>query len=356
MAIIPCFLFLSLLSHSILLTKCDVDDDDLLRGINQYRASLNLTALNMAEGADCLADEIADSYNNQICTNTTPPNNATLPKFSDYPGVLTKCGPSATNTTGGGQILPACIHGQQQSLVLSTFTTNYASYLNSTQFSDIGIGSEDDWIVVVLTNTTGGGSNGFPVDDDDDLLRGINQYRASLNLSALNMARGADCLADEIADSYNNRICTNTTPPNNTTLPKFSDYPGVLTKCGLSATNTTGEGQILPACIPGQQQSLVLSTFTTNYASYLNSTQFSDIGIGSEDDWIVIVLTNTTGGGSNTTGGGSNTAGGGNNTTGGGSSTTGGGSNTTGDGSNRASSLAAMSPVVFSIICLFMLI
>lgn len=167
--------------------------------------------------------------------------------------------------------------------------------------------------------------NIFPV-DDGLLLQGINQYRTSRNLTALNMTQGADCLANEIADTYKNKICTNTTPPYNTTLPKFSDYPGPLATCGLNTTNATADGQILPACISvsGQQPSLVLSNFTSNYATYLNSTQFSVIGIGSEDNWIVIVLTNTTAGG--------------------------------GGGHSGASGLTTISPLVFSIICFIMLV
>ncbi|KAL0368004.1 UNVERIFIED_CONTAM: putative GPI-anchored protein [Sesamum calycinum] len=87
-------------------------EDNLLQGINQYRASLNLTALTKNDRAGCLADEIADQFKNQPCTNTT-------------------------------------------GLVLSNFTkSQYSGYLNGTQYTGIGVGSEDNWIVVVLTTST----------------------------------------------------------------------------------------------------------------------------------------------------------------------------------------------------------
>ncbi|XP_057771774.1 uncharacterized GPI-anchored protein At5g19250-like [Salvia miltiorrhiza] len=159
-SIIPSLLFLSLLSHSLLLGKCN-EDDDLLKGIQQYRANLNLTALATTTVAECIADEIADTYQNQSCTNATTFNatafNATT--FPSYAAIMSKCVLNATNASGSSQILPTCIPNQQN-LVVSDFTSKYATYLNSTGYSSIGVGSEDDWLVVLLTNITGISPNG----------------------------------------------------------------------------------------------------------------------------------------------------------------------------------------------------
>ncbi|KAL6571515.1 hypothetical protein OROHE_003158 [Orobanche hederae] len=159
MAFLSQILFLSLLLHSVHVIKCDDEEDDLIRGINQYRTSLNLTSLTKNDRADCLASEIADQLKNQPCTNSTGSNTVpgTEQQFPDYPKILAKCHLNVT-TTRDGQIMPACVPNLESGLVLSNFTkSQYSGYLNGTQFSGIGVGSENEWIVVVLTtNTTEG--------------------------------------------------------------------------------------------------------------------------------------------------------------------------------------------------------
>ncbi|KAK6146093.1 hypothetical protein DH2020_019962 [Rehmannia glutinosa] len=160
MASLSQFLLLSLLFHSILIIKCDDEEDNLVQGINQYRASLNLTALTKNDRAECLASEVADQFKNQPCTNSTGSNTVpgTEPQYSNFPGLLSKCHLNVT-TTRDGQILPACVPSLDPSLVLSNFTmSQYSGFLNDTQFSGIGVGSEDNWIVVVLTTSTPDGN------------------------------------------------------------------------------------------------------------------------------------------------------------------------------------------------------
>lgn len=133
----------------------------------------------------------------------------------------------------------------------------------------------------------------FDADEEDNLLRGINSYRASLNLTALRENDKAKCLADEMADQFKDQPCTNTTGANTVpgTEPQFSDYPKLLSKCDLNAT-TTRDGMIMPACIPNLVSDLVLSNYTkSQYSNYLNDTKFSGVGIGSDDNWVVVVLT-----------------------------------------------------------------
>ncbi|CAN4113441.1 unnamed protein product [Withania somnifera] len=158
MASVPSYLFLSvLLVHSLLFTfvKCDKEEDNLLQGINSYRASLNLTILRENDKAKCLADEMADQFKDQPCTNTTGANTVpgTEPQFSGYPKLLSKCKLNVT-TTRDGMIMPACVLNLVPDLILSNFTKSQYS----TNFSGVGIGSDDNWIVVVLTTSNPEGS------------------------------------------------------------------------------------------------------------------------------------------------------------------------------------------------------
>ncbi|XP_052188377.1 uncharacterized GPI-anchored protein At3g06035-like [Diospyros lotus] len=164
MACLQRCLFLSLLLHSILLNnytvKCDDEEETLLKGINSYRASLKLAALTKNDKAECLAEQMADQFKDQPCTNTTGSNTVpgTEPQFSTYPKLLAKCHLNVT-TTQEGAILPACVPKLDPSLVLSNFTkSQYSDYLNDTKYTGAGIGSEDNWIVVVLTTNTPKGS------------------------------------------------------------------------------------------------------------------------------------------------------------------------------------------------------
>lgn len=133
-------------------------------------------------------------------------------------------------------------------------------------------------------------------DEEDNLLQGINQYRTSLNLTALTKSDRAECLADEVADQFSNQPCTNSTGSNTVpgTEPQYGDFPNILRKCHLNVT-TTRDGQIMPACVPNLQPDLVLSNFTlSQYSRYLNDTQYTGIGIGSDENWVVVVLTTST--------------------------------------------------------------
>ncbi|XP_047329011.1 uncharacterized GPI-anchored protein At5g19250-like [Impatiens glandulifera] len=141
----------------------------------------------------------------------------------------------------------------------------------------------------------------FPAEslDEENLLQQLNSYRTSLNLSTLTENKNANCLAEELAEQFKNQPCTNTTGADTVpgTEPQFSNYPDLLVKCHLNITNTR-EGNVMPACIPNLVPDLVLSNFTqSQYSEYLNDSTFSGAGIGSEDNWVVVILTKDTVGG-----------------------------------------------------------
>ncbi|GMN46622.1 hypothetical protein TIFTF001_015803 [Ficus carica] len=320
-----------LLNHSV---KCDLDEEDsLFQSINAYRTSLNLTTLLKNENAHCLADEVAEQFQNQPCTNTTGANTVpgTEPQLADYPNLLAKCHLNVSNTRDG-VVLPACVPNLESTLVVSNFTkSQYSNYLNDTKFSGIGIGHEDNWIVVVLTTSTPEGSfvpsqdtsNGanprcFPADDDvldddkdddvdndvnddvdeeDVLLQSINAERAILKVAALINNKNADCFADEFADRFQDQPCSNTTGAITTpgTRPQLSNYPELLAKCNLNVS----DGLVLPACAPKSDPNRIHSDLkSSNYSNSLNDPKYTGVGIGSEDDWLVVVLisNSTTGG------------------------------------------------------------
>ncbi|KAG6764782.1 hypothetical protein POTOM_032268 [Populus tomentosa] len=135
-----------------------------------------------------------------------------------------------------------------------------------------------------------------PCDEEDALLQGINKYRTSFNLTTLTKNDNAECLAEEIADQFKNQPCTNTTGSNTVpgTEPQFPNYPSLLAKCHLNVSNTR-DGAVMPACVPNLDPSLVLTNFTrTPYSDNLNDTKFTGAGIGSDGNWIVVVLTTST--------------------------------------------------------------
>ncbi|KAI3837870.1 hypothetical protein MKW92_000114 [Papaver armeniacum] len=149
--------------------------------------------------------------------------------------------------------------------------------------------------VILLLSSTVKSDN----DEEETLLKSINSYRASLNLTAFTENDNAECLADKMADKYKKQLCTNTTGSNTVpgTETQFPDYPQMLEKCHLNI-NGTKDGIVMPVCVPRLDPTLVLTNFTqSQYSAYLNDTKYTGVGIGSEDDWIVMVLTTSTAGG-----------------------------------------------------------
>ncbi|KAJ9154351.1 hypothetical protein P3X46_027697 [Hevea brasiliensis] len=148
--------FILFINHPV---KCD-EEDTLLEGINSYRKSLNLTVLTKNDNAECFAEEVADQFKSQPCTNSTGSNTVpgTEPQIPNYESLLAKCHLNVSNTKDG-YVMPACVPNLDPSLVLTNFTeTQYSGELNDTKYTGAGIGSDGSWIVVVLTTNTPEGS------------------------------------------------------------------------------------------------------------------------------------------------------------------------------------------------------
>lgn len=135
-------------------------DDKLLQSINEYRKSLNLTTLSRNANAACFADQMAQQFKNNACTNNTGAETVpgTEVQLSNYPDLLANCHLNISNTRDG-VVMPACVPGLVPAVVLSNFTkSQYSEYLNDTKYVGAGIASENYWIVVVLSTDTSAGS------------------------------------------------------------------------------------------------------------------------------------------------------------------------------------------------------
>uniref|UniRef100_A0A7N2L3E2 Uncharacterized GPI-anchored protein At5g19230-like domain-containing protein n=2 Tax=Quercus lobata TaxID=97700 RepID=A0A7N2L3E2_QUELO len=132
------------------------------------------------------------------------------------------------------------------------------------------------------------------------LLEDLNGYRMSLHLNNFTENSNAACLANEIADQLQNETCKNafhfsSTPGTKPKVPKFDKF---LDNCDINDNNTV-DGVILPVCVPRLDPFLVFSNYTkSQYAKYLKDSNYTGVGIGSEDIWMVVILSTNTSTGS----------------------------------------------------------
>ncbi|EOA33937.1 hypothetical protein CARUB_v10021431mg [Capsella rubella] len=138
---------------------------------------------------------------------------------------------------------------------------------------------------------------------EDNLLQGLNSYRTAQKVPPFAKNDKADCVADEIADKLEDQPCTNHTTASTTVVPgsvppQLTNFQEILSECKIDP-NTTRDGLILPICIPNRIPTLALTNYTqTGYARYLNDSKYVGAGVGSEKEWMVVVLTTSSPGGS----------------------------------------------------------
>lgn len=133
-------------------------------------------------------------------------------------------------------------------------------------------------------------------DTSEELLKGINVYRTSLNLSTLTENSKAACLADQIAENFKGQPCSNSTGSNTVpgTEEQFPNYLDFLQHCKLNAT-VTQDAAIMPACVPNLDPGMVLTNYTkSQYSGKLNDSSFVGAGIADEGDWVVVVFSTNT--------------------------------------------------------------
>lgn len=129
---------------------------------------------------------------------------------------------------------------------------------------------------------------------EDLILKGINKYRKSVNVSELAENDKASCLADEIADDLEDQPCSGAdkfADDPTRTVTELVNFPKLAQKCDINITTTT-DGVILPVCVPDLVYDLVLGNYTHSpYKKFLKDSKYSGAGVGSEGAWIVVVLT-----------------------------------------------------------------
>ncbi|KAG6702101.1 uncharacterized GPI-anchored protein At3g06035-like [Carya illinoinensis] len=141
--------------------------------------------------------------------------------------------------------------------------------------------------------------------EEKQLFRDINSYRLFVNLPVFIPNAKAACLADKIShqlqkdkpclDAQSYRYTPGTKHPLNST---FKNVDRLLSHCHINF-NTTADGAILPACVTKLDQINVLKNYRNSlYGRYLNDSKFTHAGIGSGDDWIVVILSTNTSTGS----------------------------------------------------------
>ncbi|KAJ4763053.1 Glycoprotein membrane precursor GPI-anchored [Rhynchospora pubera] len=165
-----------------LLSQCARSDStgtQLLKGINSYRASLNLTDLSENSNAACLAEQLAKQFKGQQCTNSTGDDTVpgTEEQFPNYPSYLSHCHLNVT-VTQDAQVMPACVPGLVSDVILTNYTkSQYNQYLNDSKYVGAGIADEGDWVVVVLsTNTPTGSFSPASADTSGTILASFSHF------------------------------------------------------------------------------------------------------------------------------------------------------------------------------------
>ncbi|CAL0300085.1 unnamed protein product [Lupinus luteus] len=132
----------------------------------------------------------------------------------------------------------------------------------------------------------------FSRDEKKDLLHDLNRYRQLLNLPILTEHHKASCLANEIAEDLEHKPCQDFNYyPVPGIHPKSPNFQENIDKCKINI-NTTNDAIIMPVCVHNLDSDALFLNYTKTYrfTKYLNSSKYTIAGLGSEDDWMVLVL------------------------------------------------------------------
>ncbi|KAJ1387448.1 putative GPI-anchored protein [Sesbania bispinosa] len=133
--------------------------------------------------------------------------------------------------------------------------------------------------------------------EEKNLLHDINTYRKVLNLPVLQKRDKPSCLADKIADDLEDMHCDDfrdyyPMPGSNSKIPNFQKS---VDKCKINI-NSTKDGVIMPVCVPKLDSDALFSNYTKSnrFTKYLNNSKYTIAGVGSEDDWMVLIISTNT--------------------------------------------------------------
>ncbi|XP_050224198.1 uncharacterized GPI-anchored protein At3g06035-like [Mercurialis annua] len=149
------FLAIFLLSNS--LVHCDDEEDNLFLCLNSHRAYLNLPTFTHNEAAECLAEEVAEILEDRPCNNGGAYTKYPYQKDHNITDLILKCHINITHTKYA-VVLPVCVPKLEPTVVFTNYTRTYfEKFINDSKFTQIGMDSENDWMVIVLgTNSSDG--------------------------------------------------------------------------------------------------------------------------------------------------------------------------------------------------------
>ncbi|KAH9298681.1 hypothetical protein KI387_030363, partial [Taxus chinensis] len=83
--------------------------EKLLANINKFRQDMKLPVLTQNGNAACLAEQIVNQFESQVCSNSTGEDTVpgTEPQFPNYPQLLDNCHLTISDTKDG-IVLPDC--------------------------------------------------------------------------------------------------------------------------------------------------------------------------------------------------------------------------------------------------------
>lgn len=140
---------------------------------------------------------------------------------------------------------------------------------------------------------------------DDEILSALNKYRNSKKLPEFIYNNNAACLASKVVFQLRDEACSSADDFNKavSSETKLTDFHKHLSKCHI-AYNSTVDGVILPACVPRLEPKFVVANYTHSHdLEYLNDRNYTGAGVGTVDDWVIIVLSTNTSTGNFSSGG-----------------------------------------------------